>query len=343
MKAVLLARTQTGVGAAVKDVAIPRLGRGEVLVEMKACGLCGTDLEKINGEYTSAMPVVGHEAVGVVSGVGDGTAGFREGDRVFPHHHVACHECYLCRRGDETVCQEYKTCNLDPGGFAEYIRVPGWNVSKGAVSRLPPTLPFDEGTLIEPLACCVRALDRCAVKPGDSVLVVGAGPIGMMHSLFLESMKAKVFISDVAKPRLEFAERSSVGTVLNAANGKVPNEVKDGTGGVGADLAIVASGSDKAVGQALESVRKGGTVCLFGIPAEGSAIVLNLSRVYSSTVRIMSSYGADEADVSRAIGALSARRPDLRPLITHRFPLERFEEGVRAMASGEAMKVVVTP
>ena len=324
------------------EVATPQVGEGELLVEMKACGLCGTDIEKIKGEYTSAMPVIGHEAVGIVSR-GYEAAGLKEGDRVFPHHHVSCHECYFCRRGDETVCQEYKTNNLDPGGFAEFIRVPRWNVSKGAVSRLPPNLPFDEGTLTEPLACCIRALERCGAKSGDSVLVVGAGPIGMMHSMLLKSMNARVFVSDVAKPRLDFAGSSSVGTVLNAARDNVAEEVKKETGGVGADIAMVASGSDRAVGQALEAVRKGGTVCLFGIPAEGSAIVLNLSRVYSSTVRIMSSYGADESDVSKAIKALSARTPDLRPLITHRIPLGRFEEGVRAMASGEAMKVVITP
>ncbi len=342
MKAVLLSKSRKS-GVEVSSVAVPGLGEGEVLVEMKACGLCGTDIEKIRGEYTSAMPVIGHEAVGVVSSLGRGVPGLAEGDRVFPHHHVSCHECYLCRRGDETVCREYKTSNLDPGGFAEYVRVPSWNVGKGGVSRLPTGLPFDEATLIEPLACCVRALDRCSAKPGDSVLVVGAGPIGMMHSLLLKSLGARVVVSDIAEPRLGFAEKMSVGRVLNAAKENVPEVVRGETGGEGADIAVVASGSDKAVGQAMESVRKGGVVCLFGIPAEGSAIVLNLSRVYSSTVKIMSSYGADESDVAKAIGALSSRRPDLRPLITHRFAIEKFEDGVRAMMNGEAMKVVITP
>jgi L-iditol 2-dehydrogenase len=343
LKAVLLRRSTRGVSAVVSETAVPRIGKGEVLVEMKACGLCGTDLEKIRGEYTSAMRVIGHEAVGVVAKVGPGVTGLEAGDRVFPHHHVSCHDCHFCERGDETVCPEYKTSNLDPGGFSEFIRVPRWNVGKGGVSRLPPRLPFDEGTMIEPLACCIRALERYGVMPGDSALVVGAGPIGMMHSMLLRWMRARVFVSDVADPRLKFAENASVGTVLDARKKKVPEAVKRETGGRGADLAIVASGSGKAVVQAIDSVRRGGTVCLFGIPAEGSTIELDLSRVYGSTVKVFSSYGADEADVSKAIRLLSSRRPDFRPLITHHYPLEEFEKGVRAMASGEAMKVVISP
>jgi len=340
---VLLKKTSRGASAVVSKTGIPRTGRGEVLVEMKACGLCGTDLEKIRGEYTSAMPVIGHEAVGVVAKVGQGVTGLEVGDRVFPHHHVSCHECHFCKRGDETVCSRYKTSNLDPGGFSECIRVPQWNVSKGGVSKLSSRLPFDEGTMIEPVACCVRALGRCGVRKGDSALVVGAGPIGMMHSMLLRSMRATVFVSDVAEPRLRFAERASVGTVLDARRISVSETVRRETGGLGADLAIVASGSERAVIQAIDSVRKGGTVCLFGIPAEGSAIELDLGRVYGSTVKIFSSYGADEADVSRAIELLSSRRPDFRPLITHHFPLGRFDEAVRVMTSGEAMKVVITP
>lgn len=345
LKAALLKRRHdTGtIGAEVSEVAVPRIDEGEVLVEMKACGLCGTDLEKIRGEYTSAMPIIGHEAVGVISSVGEAVPDLKVGDRVFPHHHVPCHECYLCLRGKETMCPEYKTSNLEPGGFSEYIRVPLWNVSKGGVSPLPVRLPFDEGSLIEPLACCVRALDRCKARSGDAALVVGAGPIGMMHAFLLRTMNARVYVSDVAEPRLGFAEEASVGTVLDAGKRNVPEVVKVETGGRGADLVIVATGSQRAVVQALMSVRMGGTICLFGIPPEGSAIDLDLSMVYSSAVTIMSSYGADETDVSKAIKLLSGRRPDLRPLITHHFALAEFEKGVRAMASGEAMKVVITP
>jgi len=344
LKAVLLKRSPDGaLKARVSEIPVPAIGRGEVLVEMKACGLCGTDIEKLRGEYTSAMPIIGHEAVGTVSVVGAGVEGLKEGDRVLPHHHVPCYQCYYCRRGDETVCSEYKTSNLDPGGFSEFIRVPAWNVSKGGMLRLPKHMEFEEGALIEPLACCVRAPEKCGARAGDSALVVGAGPAGMMNALLLRSMKAKVVVSDVAESRLQFAKAASVGSVLNAEREDVPGAVREETGGRGADLAIVASGSERAVVQALRSVRKGGIVCLFGIPVGGSAIDYDLSRIYDSTMTITASYGAVESDVARAAGIISNSRPEFRQLITHRFALEEFDKGVEAMVKGQGMKVVITP
>ena len=311
------------------------------MVEMEACGLCGTDLEKMKGEYTSAMPVLGHEAVGTVKEAGEG-ATFRAGDRVFPHHHVACKGCYYCRRGDETICPDYKTSNISPGGFSELIRVPRWNVSKGGVARLPASMSFEEGALIEPLACCIRALDRCDVRPDDSVLVAGAGPVGMMHALLLKAAGARVMVSDVAKPRLELAARLSGAAVFDASSRELPGAVRAETAGRGADLAVVASGSARAVAQALKSVRRGGRLCLFGIPAAGGRLEEDLSAFYDSTVTVMSSYGADDADVAKAVDAIERRAQEFRPLVTHRFPLARFDEAVRTMASGEGLKVLVT-
>jgi L-iditol 2-dehydrogenase len=343
MEAVLLKKRQDGaVGAEVSEIPVPSIGRGELLIEMKACGLCGTDIEKLRGEYTAAMPVIGHEAVGVVSEVGEGVSGLKVGDRVFPHHHVPCYSCYYCNRGDGTACPEYKTSNLDPGGFSEYIRVPRWNVERGGVLPLPPEVGFEEGALIEPLACCIRALDECSVRPGDVALVVGAGPVGMMHALLLGPMKARVMISDIVKPRLRFAEHASVGTALDAGSQDVPDVVRRETEGRGADLVIVASGTQRAVSQAMHSVRKGGTVCLFGVPVEGSVLEYELSKVYNSMITIRASYGAVEKDTTRAISTISSRNADFRRLITHSFPLKEFEKGIRKAVSGDGMKVVIT-
>ncbi len=345
MKSVLL-RKGPGRGkldAVVSEVAVPPLRKGDILVRMSECGLCGTDLEKIRGEYTAAMPVIGHEAVGVVSAVGDGAPGFKEGERVFPHHHVPCYQCYMCKHGSETMCSDYRTSNLDPGGFSEFIRVPAWNVSRGGVLRVPDSVSDDEATMIEPVACCVKALAKCKVEAGDSVLVVGAGPVGMSHALLLSSMKAEVMVSDVSEPRIKFAEGLGAGTVLNAAKDDVPKSVKGFTGGRGADVAIVASGSQKAVTQAMDSVRKGGLVCLFGIPVNSAKFEQSVSGVYNSEVSIVPSYGATEADTTKALELIARRAVDLRPLVSHRFRLDDFAEGLRAAAGGDAMKVVMTP
>ena len=333
---------QDRISAAVSDIPVPSIGPGEVLVEMSACGLCGTDIEKLYGEYTAAMPVIGHEAVGVVVAVGKGVVGVSERDRVFPHHHVPCHECYYCKHGCETMCNSYKTSNLDPGGFSEFFRVPSWNVSRGGVLHLPSQVGDEEATMIEPVACCIRALAKCGVRENDSVLVVGAGPVGMSHALLLNSMKANVAISDVSEPRLRFAERARVGKVLDASERNIPGAMKEETRGRGADLAIVATGSQGAITQALKSVRKGGVVCLFGIPIKGTVLESSVSDLYNSDISVIPSYGATDTDTANALDFIARRHAKFEPLITHEFRLEEFTQGVRAAVNGTAMKVVIT-
>ena len=343
MKAVLLRRGNSGEPEArVEEMPVPEAATGELLVEMKACGLCGTDIEKLRGQYTAAMPVLGHEAVGTVTEADQDSGGFRRGDRVFPHHHVPCYSCHFCTHGSETMCADYRNTNLDPGGLSEVFRVPRANVSRGGVIRLSASVSDILATMIEPLACCIRAIGRAGAHPGDSALVVGAGPVGLTHALLLRSMHARVFITDVARPRLEFAERIDAGEAIDAAKRDAPSEVRAGTAGRGADIAIVASGSPAAAVQALKSVRRGGTVCLFGIPFEGSQLDYSLSGVYNSEITIIPSYGAVEKDTARAHDMLATGELDLKPLMTHTFPLERFHEAVRAATSGDAIKVVLT-
>jgi L-iditol 2-dehydrogenase len=329
--------------AVVIEIPEPAAGPGDIVIEMRTCGLCGTDIEKIRGEYTASMPVIGHEAVGVVSAVGEGVLEVEEGDRVFPHHHVPCYECRYCKRGSETMCGDYKTSNLDPGGFSELFRVPAWNVKHGGVLQVPPQVTDEEASMIEPVACCGRAISRCGVVADDSVLIVGAGPVGLSHALLLGSMGSQTMVTDIVEPRLRFAERMGVGRVVDASRADVPREAKEWTGGRGADVVIVASGSQKAVTQALKSVRRGGVVCLFGIPVKGSMLECRLSDIYNSDIAIVPSYGAAESDTAKALKIIAARDVDFRPLITHRFPLEEFNRGVEVATQGQAMKVVITP
>ena len=326
----------------VVEAETPSPADGEVIVRMAACGLCGTDLEKMRGEYTASMPVIGHEAVGTVSAVGGGVRGFRVGDRVFPHHHVPDYSCYLCKAGNETMCDRYRSSNLEPGGFSEQFRVPRWNLERGGVLKLPERMPFEVGSLIEPLACCVRSLRKCGVRTGDTVLVAGAGPVGVMHALLLKRTGARVFISDISEERRRLAGSLEAGEVVDART-DVSGLVKAGTGGRGADLAVIASGSKEAIVQGLRSVRKGGKVCLFGVPAKGSVLAYDISELYNAEREMITSYGAVEEDTKGALKVLSARGPEFGRLVTHRFPLERFGEAVRTAEGGSAMKVVLTP
>jgi L-iditol 2-dehydrogenase len=345
MKTVLLRKPALpGVfGAEVLEVPVPGIGAGELLIEMKVCGLCGTDIEKIRGEYTAALPVLGHEAVGIVASVGEGVIGIREGDRVFAHHHVPCQECYYCLHGNQTSCKKYRGSNIYPGGFSEFFRVPQWNVNKGGILALPSFLGFKEASLIEPAGCCVRALDRCKVNVGDAVLIVGAGPVGILHSILLLSRGAKVMISDVSEPRLRFAEKSKVECVIDAEKQDVAREVRERTAGRGADVVITASGSSKAVPQALRSLRTGGRLCLFGVPERGSVLDYDLSDIYNSEISLVPSYGATDTETATALSLIAADSEKFRPIITHTFPIAEFAKAVETTTSGVGMKVVITP
>jgi L-iditol 2-dehydrogenase len=278
-----------------------------------------------------------------VSALGEGVAGFVIGDRVFPHHHVPCYECELCNAGSETMCEKYRTSNIVPGGFSESFRVPKWNVTKGGVLKLPQSMPFEVASLIEPLACCVRALRRCEVVSGDSVLVVGAGPVGMSHALLLRQMGAGVMLSDVSEARLDFARDAGFTRVFDATRVAVPERVKAETGGLGADVAIVATGSKEAIVQGLRSIRKGGKVCLFGVPAKNSVLSYDISDLYNSEQQIITSYAATEDDTKEALKKIASNSSDFGKLVTHRFPLSRFAEAIEAASTAKAMKVVLTP
>ncbi|MFQ6012095.1 MAG: alcohol dehydrogenase catalytic domain-containing protein [Thermoplasmata archaeon] len=326
----------------VKDVPLPALRGGDLLVEMKACGVCGSDLEKIRGGYTAAPPVLGHEAVGVVREVGKGVEGIREGDRVFPHHHVPCYGCAYCLGGSETMCADYRKWHLDPGGFSETFRVPAWNVEHGGVLALPPAVSFEEGTFIEPLACCVRALDRFRVPEGGTVLVAGAGPMGLLTLQLLPYYGAgPVIVSEVSPYRMRHAQRLGALTV-NPRKEELREVVRRETEARGADLAIVASSSPKALVQALESTRDGGTVGLLGIPEAGASLP-DVSRLLTRELSLLSSNAATGRETGRALEMLTEGAIEVASLVTHRVPLGEIAKGLALAENAEALKVLITP
>jgi len=327
----------------VEESSPPVLKTGDILVEMKVCGLCGTDLEKLQGRYVASRLVLGHEASGVVSEVGENVGGLKAGDRVFPHHHVPCYQCHLCRQGSETMCPHYRANNLDPGGFSEYFRVPAWNVEHGGVLKLPGHVTFEEASLIEPTACCIRALNRCNISRDETVLVIGAGPIGLTHVRLLSMRGANVMVSDINTTRLEFAERFGASIVHDAAKTDVPSKIKEQTGGVGADLVVVASGSSGAVVQALNAVRRGGKVCLFGVPAKGSRLNYDFSDIFNFEISIITSNAATEVETKAALRLMEECKLNLTSLITHRFKLDDFETAVETALEGNCEKIIITP
>ncbi len=325
----------------LEDVATPALHQGEVLVRLQASGICGTDLEKIQGGYGPGG-ILGHEVSGTVEKTAEGVKGLQQGDRVVAHHHVPCYNCYLCKRGDYTMCDKFKKTNLDPCGFAELFRVPETNVSKGAVIPLPKQVGFEEGALIEPTACCIRALRTAKAQPHESALIVGLGPTGLTQVQLLRHMNAsKIVGSDIVKVRRNMARRMGADLVLNPLEQDVPGEVKRETS-TGVDLAVVATGNPKALNQAFTSVRKGGRILLFGAPAQGASFNLDVSQLFSRQVSMITSYSCVETDIHEALRLASEKALDLTSMITHQFPLRDAVAALQfAGTSQDAVKTLI--
>ncbi len=201
----------------VEETAKPVLGSGDILVQMHACGICGSDVEKVFGKYGQPSMRLGHEPAGIILDVGSNVNDFTKGDRVFTHHHVPCYSCHHCKHGNETMCKKYYETNLSPCGLSEEYVVPEWNVSHGGVLKLPDSMTFEEAAMIEPLACCVRAWSKFPYQEGDSAAIFGVGPTGMMHVMLAKSKKfSKIFCLDVNDFRLDFAKKFNITESINS-------------------------------------------------------------------------------------------------------------------------------
>ena len=328
--------------AEIADVAIPRLQPGEVLVKLAAAGICGTDIEKVHGAYGQGG-ILGHEVSGTIASVGDEVTDLRKSDRVIAHHHVPCYNCHYCQRGDHTMCDLFRKTNFDPCGLADYFRVPNTNVSRGGVVRLPPEASFEEGSMIEPTACCLRALNKAEVRLGDRVLVVGLGPTGLTQIQLLKKMGASTIIGvDILAHRLEIARKLGASETIDSSSRSVLEEVMKLTR-EGVDLAIVSTGNPKAILPALASVRKGGKLLQFGAPAQGSTIDLDISVLFARQVSIVTSYSCVESDIHSALGCLKRGDIDLRSMVTDRFALRDAPKAIEhARTSRTSVKTIIT-
>jgi len=322
----------------------PRAGPGEVTVRLAACGICGTDLEKVRGNYRTAG-VLGHEPVGRIASTGPGVTDLAVGDRVFVHHHVPCLACEVCRRGDTTFCPAYSTTNLEPGGFAELFRASAEHVAKGAVLRLDPAVDWPSGTLLEPAGCALTALRKVGFAEGGSVLVLGLGPVGLLYARLAKALGAAwVGGTEVSELRRHVAERGGIDACADPRQPDAVREmVRRATGGRGVDLAVPASGHPSVARTAVEEVRRGGTVNLFGLPEAGSRLDADLQQLYLRGVRVVPSYATTEREIRDVHDLVVAGRLRVGDLVSHHRPLAEIAEAFRLAARpDEAVKVVVT-
>jgi L-iditol 2-dehydrogenase len=329
----------------IKNIEKPPVGPGDMLVKMRACGICGSDVEKVFGKYGQPSMRLGHEPAGIITQVGSEISNFSVGDRVFTHHHVACYsdDCHECSHGNETMCKRYYESNLEPCGLADEYVVPEWNVNHGGVLNIPANMSFEEAAMIEPLACCIRAWNKFKHQKNDSVAILGVGPTGIMHVLLAKLYGlGKVFCLDLNDFRLDFAKKFETITI-HSGNTNAMEQIKSETANHGVDVVIVSTSSLNALKDAVHFVRKGGTIVMFGVPSKGANVDLDMSEVYSKGITIVNSYAASDVDTTHALDLISNKQIDVSQLITHKYNLQECQQAFAHAKSGDkAMKIIIS-
>jgi L-iditol 2-dehydrogenase len=316
----------------------PSIGDGEILVRLRGCGVCGSDIAKILAPEARGPAVLGHELVGTVVELGRGVEELRPGDRVVAAHHVPCGDCHYCRRGSHSMCPTFRASNLDPGGFAEYVRVPAANV-RHATFRVPPHVSDEAASFVEPLACCVRAVRRARVEAGDTAAVIGLGSIGCLFAQLLRRAGAAVVGVDPLAERRHLARRYGVEAADAARAASLLRAWSDGRG---ADQVIVTGGGAEVLAWAAEQVRDGGGIHVFA-GGGGASLPVPLERLYHRELTITATYSSSPPDLQEAFKLIAGGQILVEGLLTHRVPLDRLAEGVELMRRREALKVWVTP
>ncbi len=336
----------------LEEMPTPQIGPGELLVRIEASGICGSDV--MEWYRLDKVPLVlGHEIAGEIVAVGGkvgkgGVKGemerYKEGDRVSASHHVPCNTCHYCLSGNHTVCDTLRRTNFDPGGFAEYVRLPAINVDRG-VYLLPHEVSFEEATFIEPLACVLRGQRRAGMKPGHSVLVIGCGIAGLLHVQLARALGAGVIAAtDIVDYRLEAARRFGADASLPAEE-DIPARLRQLNEGRLADLVIVCTGAEPALTQALQSVERGGTVLLFAPTNPGVVIPISVNDVFwRSDTTLTTSYAGSPADYKAALELIRAGSLRVRDMITHRLGLAESGLGFQVVAAArDSIKVIILP
>lgn len=332
----------------VESVPVPEIGEGELLFRVAACGICGTDIKKIHHGFVNPPQILGHELAGTVVRVGRGVTKFKPGDRVVSFHHVPCGACFYCEKKLFSQCAGYKktglTAGFDPngGGFAEYVRAMPRVVERGMIA-LPPEVTFEEATFVEPINTCLKAVRKARVAPGEDVLVIGQGPIGLLLMLLAKYEGANVYTTDPMPGRREASVRFGASKCWDPAKQRIRDEVGGRTGGRGADAVLLAVPNPSLVPEALSLARPGGRVLLFAHNDPVMQLGFPAAAVGVEEKEILGSYSASIDDQAESAQLVFERRLPVREMISHRFQLAQIAEALELAAHPEdtTLKVVI--
>jgi len=327
----------------LEEIPTPQIGRGELLIRVEACGICGSDVMEWY-RLDRAPLVLGHEIAGEIVKGGDGGERYKEGERVSAAHHVPCNTCHYCLSGHHTACDTLRRTNFDRGGFAEYIRLPAINVDRG-VLLLPDEVSYEEATFIEPLACVLRGQRLAQMPPGNSVLVIGSGIAGLLHVQLARTLGAgRVIATDINNHRLKAAQQFGADAAIHAEE-DLPTRLRQVNDGRLADLVIVCTGATSAIAQALQSVERGGTVLFFAPTDPGVTIPISINELFwRNDITLTTSYAGSPADYTAALELIRTHRICLGEMITHRLSLAETGSGFQLVASANhSIKVIIEP
>ena len=334
---------------ATEHVPVPEIADGEVLIQVAACGICGTDLKKIQHGFIAPPQIFGHEVAGAIAAVGRGVHRWREGDRVVSFHHVPCGGCFYCDRRLFSQCPAYKkvglTAGFEPngGGFAEYVRAMPWIVERGMI-EIPADVSFEEATFVEPVNTCLKAVEKARVEAGETVVVIGQGPVGMLLMLLARRAGARVFTTDPMAERRAVSERLGAAATFDPLACSVAEEVRKHTAGRGADAVLVAVPLPAAVSEALATARPGGRVLLFAQNDPHMKIEFAAADIGVEEKEILGSYSAALDRQEESANLVFSRALPVSALITHRFSLEEFGAALSLAARpNNSLKILVIP
>jgi L-iditol 2-dehydrogenase len=335
-----------------ETVPVPAIGKGEVLIRVQSCGICGTDLKKIHTGSHSAPRIFGHETAGTITAIGEGVEDFAIGDRVMVFHHIPCGRCYYCRKKTFAQCPVYKrvgcTAGFEPagGGFAEYVRVMDWIVQRGLV-KIPDGVPFEQAAFVEPVNTCLKAIKNLSLAPDETALVIGQGPIGIILAALAARTGAKVLTSDLYSERHAIAAGFGLQNPIDAGKEDVVAAAHAATEGRGADAVILAVGGNSLIQTAMNAARPGGRILLFAQTQHGDATI-DPAAVCMDEKSLVGSYSASveiQYEGARLVFDGYQRGFDLTRLISHRFPLDRAAEAIKVASNprGDTMKIFIEP
>ncbi len=334
----------------VEEVPIPPIGPDEILLRVSAASICGTDLRIWHGGHRKYPPgtqrIPGHEVTGEVAGIGDNIQDFKTGQRVFVAPNMGCGHCRQCISGNNNRCANYAALGVTlDGAFAEYIRVPAAAVLQGNVMPLADSLSAEMAALIEPFACVLRGQRALAIQPGDVVLVMGAGPIGIMHMLLARiSGASKVLVSELQETRLVQAKQLGADRTIDLAKEDIQAVVEAESDGQGADVVIVAAPSHQGQESALDLAAIGGRINFFGgLPKDRPTINFDSNLVHYKELLVTATTACSTGDCRQAAAIVNSGRIDLSPLISARYALEEALPAFQAAEDRHSLKVVVKP